>query len=168
MNEARPAKDIPTTASGVYDNIPADRLADSYKEILCLFGNGRESFQDDVTIFGANPKGTRSMVGFQVEPREILIHEDMRNKIVLLSSVGWKRCLSVAGGIPPFFSELACQSTKINSSSAWYERRLSRGVFLLCVVRICEIDISCRTKSLARRNLGRALPGFKARQELKS
>ena len=90
------------------NNLPTDRLADGYEEILGLLGNWRESLQNDMTILWANPKGARSMVGFQVEEREVLIHEDMRNKVVLLPSVGRKRCLSVARSIPPFFSELAC------------------------------------------------------------
>jgi hypothetical protein len=112
-------------------NLPADRLADGYEEILCLLGNWRESLQDDMTILGTNPKGARSMVGFQVEEREVLVHEDMRNKVVLLSSVGRKRCLSVARSIAPFFSELASQCTKVDSSSTWNESRLCSGVILL-------------------------------------
>ena len=149
-------------------NLPADWLADGHEEILCLLGNWRESLQNDMAILGTNPKGARSMVGFQVEEREVLVHEDMRNKVVLLSPVGRKRCLSVARSIPSFFSELASQSTKINSSSTWNESRLCSGVVLLRVVRVYQIDIPCLTKSFARRDLGRALPSFKARQKLES
>ena len=127
---------------------------------MCLLGNWRESFQDDVTIFRTNPKGARSMVRFQVEPREVLVHEDMRNQVVLLSSVG---CRSLARGIPSFFSELASQSTKVNGSSAWYESRLSRGVVVLCVVRVCQIDNPSWAKSLARWDLGRGWPNLNAR-----
>jgi len=95
-----------------------------------------------------------------MEKGEVLVHEHVRNKVVLLSSVGWKH-LSVTYTFPPFFSELASQSTKIDGSAPRYE-----GYLLLCVIRICQIDIHDRTKSLAGRNLGRALPRFKARDKL--
>jgi hypothetical protein len=59
MDEARSGKDkIPTTASGVCHDLPADWLADSYEEILGLLSYWRERLQDDVTILGTNPKGT--------------------------------------------------------------------------------------------------------------
>jgi hypothetical protein len=38
--------------------LPANGLADSYEEILCLLGYWRKSLQYDMTIFGTNPKGT--------------------------------------------------------------------------------------------------------------
>ena len=65
--------------------IPADRLSNGDKKVLCLFRNGRERLEDDMAIFGADPKRTRSMIEFKMEPREVLLLEDMGHKGILLS-----------------------------------------------------------------------------------
>ena len=58
-------------------NIPADRLANGNKEILGLLGDWGEGLQNDMTVLGANPEGTGSVVGLQVQPGEVLVHEDV-------------------------------------------------------------------------------------------
>ena len=57
--------------------VPADRLADGYKEILSLLRNRGEGLQNDVTILRANPDGSSRVVSLQVEPRKIVPLEDV-------------------------------------------------------------------------------------------
>ena len=47
---------------------PANRFADSYKEILSLLRDRGEGLQDDVTVLGADPNGSSGVVGLQVKP----------------------------------------------------------------------------------------------------
>ena len=46
--------------------VPADRLAYSCEEVLGLFGNRREVFEDDVAVVGTDPEGTRGVIGLQM------------------------------------------------------------------------------------------------------
>lgn len=45
-------------------NTPADGLANGDKEVLRLFGDGRERLENDMTIFRADPERTRGVIGF--------------------------------------------------------------------------------------------------------
>jgi len=78
MNEARPKEDFFLMAAlNTGRDVPADRLADSYKEILCLLSNWRECLQDDMAVLGTNPEGAGSVVGLQVQPGKVLVHENV-------------------------------------------------------------------------------------------
>ena len=73
------------TTPSVITDIPADRLSNGDKEVLRLLRNGGKRLEDDVAIFGTDPKRTRSVIRFEMKPREVLLMEDMGHKGILLS-----------------------------------------------------------------------------------
>jgi hypothetical protein len=48
--------------------VPANRLADGYEEILSLFRNRRERFQNNMSVLRTNPDGSSRVVSLQVKP----------------------------------------------------------------------------------------------------
>jgi hypothetical protein len=114
-----------------------------------------------MSILGTNPKGTGSVVGLQVQPGKVLVHENVRHKAVLQSSMRWERRLSSATVFPPFFSQLTGQGTEVDSGPAGHESRICSDAVLLGVIDIYVILIRQGTKPLARRGLRRTLLYFK-------
>jgi hypothetical protein len=114
-----------------------------------------------MSILGTNPEGTGSVVGLQVQPGKVLVHENVRHKAVLQSSMRWERRLSSATVFPPFFSQLTGQGTKVDSGPAGHESCICSNAVLLVVIDIYVILIRQGTKPLARRGLRRTLLYFK-------
>lgn len=52
-----------------------------------MLRNGGERLEDNMTIFGADPERTRSMVRFEMEPRKVQVVEDMGYESILLPPV---------------------------------------------------------------------------------
>jgi hypothetical protein len=132
--------------SRVYHDIPADWLADGYKEILCLFSDWRERLQDDMALW-TNPEWTRSVIRLQLNPREVLVHENVRHQTVLQASMGWKRRLSIIPGFSSFFSQFTSQSGKVDSSPAGNESRICSDAVLLVGIYIYVVVVRHRAKS---------------------
>lgn len=71
----------------MYQPLPADRLTDRNQEILGLLCNGRKPFENDASVFWADPKWSRTVIFFQWQCSVILIAKDMWYKVCLLSVV---------------------------------------------------------------------------------
>lgn len=84
-----------------------------------MLGDGGKGFKNDVTIFGTNPQRARGVVGFQVQPREVLISEDMRDKSFLLSPMSAEGRITVGSLCSTtLLGQFASEGTKIDSCTA--------------------------------------------------
>jgi hypothetical protein len=119
--------------------IPANRLANGGQKVLCLFCNGGECLENDVSVLGTNPQRPRSMVRFEVQPREVLVHEDVRYQTVLMAPMllqGREICrLYILCATR--LGQLACQRTEVDGGTTGYKSRLRGGrgdrIFLIVV-----------------------------------
>lgn len=105
--------------------IPANRLTNSYKKILCLLSNGRKGFEDNVAIIiWTDPERPRGMIRLQMKPRKVTFWEDMRDQRVLLSAVGLYRTLlsEIVGLRPAGLGKFTSESTQVDGSTPWHER----------------------------------------------
>ena len=116
-----------------YVCVPANRLADGYEEILSLIRNRREGFQDNMSVLRTNPDGSSRVISLQVEPRKVVLLEDVRDQLVLLFPMSNHR---VPPPIPPSLGELASQSTEFNRSAfrnelrSWGRRRWILNIYI--------------------------------------
>ena len=64
--------------------VPANGLADRHQEILGLVRDWGEGLQDNMAVLRANPDRSSRVVSLQMEPRKIVLLEDVRDELVLL------------------------------------------------------------------------------------
>lgn len=116
--------------------VPANRLADSYEEILSLLSDWREGFQDNMSVLRTNPDGSSRVVGLQVKPRKIALFEDVRDQLVLLFPMSNHRVLV---SILLSLKELASQSAEFNRCGfrhelrSWGRRRRILNIYIFDV-----------------------------------
>lgn len=92
MYHGRPKRDFRWAFAVIkYVSVPADGLANGRQEVLSLLSNGRKCLKYDMTIFGTDPERTRLMIQLEMEPGEILVHEDVRYQLVLLPAMHFER-----------------------------------------------------------------------------
>jgi hypothetical protein len=89
--------------------------------------------------------------------RKVLVHENVRHKAVLQSSMRWERQLSSTTIFPLFFSQLMGQGTEVDSGPVGHESCICSNAVLLGVIDIYVILICQGMKLLARRGLRQTL-----------
>lgn len=71
----------------MYETWSRNRLADCNEEILCLFGDRTEAFENNRPTFWVNPEGSRGVVGLQAQETKVLTSEQVGDQSILLFAV---------------------------------------------------------------------------------
>lgn len=99
------------------------------------------------------------MVGLEIEPREVVLHEQVRNELVLLPSVRAEaRLIPVTVIVAPRFREPPGEGREVDGGTSGYQRSVGWRLEFdgLNIVVLREVVVPCFPGSFGRKRGSRA------------